>query len=36
MSAYLVETHFSEKNNTGKMLEQKNFAEDLSGNSGQN
>lgn len=36
MSAYLAEMHFAEKNSTGKMLEQKDFAEDLSGNSGQN
>lgn len=35
-NAYLAETNFSKKNSTGKMLEQKDFDEVVSGNSGQN
>lgn len=33
---YLAERNFSKKNSASKMLEKKNFAEDLNGNSGQN
>lgn len=35
-SSYLAETNFSKENSAGKMLEQKNFDEVVSGNSGQN